>query len=241
MLDIELGGVSMRLSTHPRVWSPTSFARSFAAHLAPRIQSGAAVLELGLGGGVLSILAGDRGADVTGLDINADAVRVTTENWAAHGLVVRADRFRQSDRFSSLRDDERFDLVWSNPPVLPSLPDVAATGTRDDFEVAGDEGRLVLDAMLEQSGAYLRDGGEILTIATSLQGWRETEARLQAHWASWDVVEHLELALTDECGPPYLAYWQKRTAQDGQRRVWQREGDATWWHDVWILAAREPR
>jgi len=234
------GDTTLSLATHPRAWSPTSFAASFAVHLADAVQPGQRVLELGLGTGVLSILAGVRGADVTGLDINPDAVRLTAENWAHHGLPERADRFRVSDRFAALSTDERFDRIWSNPPVLPDIG-APPTGDRDDFEVAGDEGRLVLDAMLDEAGRWLAPEGRMLTIATSLQGRDRTRALLEARWSEHRILAHHELALTDECGPAYIAYWRARSADDGARRVFQRPGDPTWWHDVWILEARGPR
>lgn len=240
-IDITLAGVAMRLQTHPRVWSPTAFAHNLAEHLVPYLQPDANVLELGLGCGVLSILAGARGAAVSGLDINPDAVRLTAENWARHGLPESANRFQLSDRFAALEDDARFDLVWSNPPVLPRLEGLPPTGDRDDFEVAGPTGRLVLDAMITQAGRYVHPDGQIVTIATSLQGQQQTETLLNAHWQSWRYLAHLKLALTDECGPAYLKWWQERTAEDGQRRVFQEPGDPTWWHDVWILHAAAPR
>ena len=123
--------------------------------------------------------------------------------------------------------------------MLPAIGE-PKTGGRDDFEVAGEGGRLVLDAVLTQAPAFLKPGGRILTIATSLQGQRETEALLNEHFPTWSYVEHLELALTDECGPPYIAWWLAQTEADGQRRVFQHDGDATWWHDVWVLSAEVP-
>ncbi|MEN0066677.1 MAG: methyltransferase [Myxococcota bacterium] len=230
----------MQLQTHPKVWSPTAFAERFAEELVRHLEAGQSVLELGVGTGVLSILSARRGAEVSALDINPDAIALADENWAAQDLPIRPDRFRHSDRFSALQDDERFDLIFSNPPVLPAIgePD---TGTRDDFEVAGDHGRLVLDAMITESGRWLAPNGRMLTIATSLQGWRESEARLNAHWHEWEVVRDVQLALTDECGPAYIAWWQAQTEADGQRRVYQQEGNPTWWHDVWFLLAKRPK
>lgn len=237
--SIELEGVKMRLAIHPKVWRPTTFAQNFARHLAPLITPDLVALELGLGSGVLSILGAQLGADITGLDINPDAVQVTSQNWEGAGLPEKSDRFRISDRFTALQSHEQFDLIWSNPPVLPKLPEIKATNDRNDFEVAGDHGRLVLDAVLTQSGALLRDGGQILTISTSLQGKAKTEALLDAHWGEWSYLEHLELALTDECGPPYIDWWLARTAEDGQERIYRRHG--SWWHSVWIVSASRPK
>jgi len=235
---LEIAGRTLDLRAHPRVWAPTSFARTFAPELLARVERGARVLELGVGSGVLSILAGLEGAEVTALDINPDALELAAVNWAANGLPARADRFRHSDRFAAVAEGERFDLVFSNPPVLPAIG-APHTGTRDDFEVAGEDGRRVLDAMLERAGPLLAPGGRMLTIATSLQGWPGTEQRLKRHWGRYRVVQHHTLALTEECGPAYLEHWHARSREDGLRRVY--EQDAEQWHDVWILEASEPR
>jgi len=57
------GDLEIAIGLHPLVWAPTSFARSFAPHLAQLIEPGDRVLELGIGSGVLSILAAKLGAE----------------------------------------------------------------------------------------------------------------------------------------------------------------------------------
>jgi release factor glutamine methyltransferase len=239
---MEFAGQSLQLESDPRVWEPTSFARHLAPHLKARVEPGRRVLDVGTGSGVLSVLCGLWGAEVVGLDINERAVQLSARNWESNGL-ARADRFRRSDRFDALSTHERssFDLVVSNPPVLPAMGEVVRTGTRDDFEVAGDEGRLVLDAVLTQASAWLCDGGSLLTMATSLQGWSATRRKLDAHWGEWSVLETLELELTPECTDVFVNWWRSRQERDGERRVHRKDSDHAWLHDVWVIAARLPR
>ncbi len=243
-LRLVFGDIAITLDLPPLVWAPTGFARTMAQHLAAVIEPGDRVLELGLGSGVLAILAAKLGAAaVTGLDINDQAIATATRNWAANGLEPAAADFRHADLFGGLSaaDHGRFDLIVSNPPVLPMLdaaPAPRAPASRDDFEIAGRDGRRVLDAVIGSGGRFVKPGGRLLTIATSLQGWPETEALLAAHWQRWEIRQTLAMELTEECTPPFLAYWQDRTRADGRRRVY-RDGDR-WLHDVWFVCARDP-
>ena len=198
------------------------------------------MLELGLGSGVLSILAAKLGAaSVTGLDINPQAVATARDNWQANGLAPEMADFRESDLFDAMGSEEfgRFDLVISNPPVLPVIGDeVQPPQSRLDFEVSGRDGRRLLDAVLRGGGRYLAPGGCLLTIATSLQGWQETEDLLATHWRQWEVRQTVSMELTEECTPSYMAYWRQRESEGGRQRFYLREGLAL--HEVWFLSAR---
>ena len=102
--------------------------------LAPREDSGAVidlalemaqtngmsrVLDLGTGSGILllTLLAERAGASGIGIDLSRDATMMARFNSERLGLADRAE-FLTSDWFSSVT--ERFDLVVSNPPYIPS-------------------------------------------------------------------------------------------------------------------------
>ena len=159
-------------------------------------------------------------------------------NWQRNGLPAKGARFHQSSMFSALdADSARFDLVWSNPPVLPLVDVIDQTvNDRDGFEVAGVDGRSVLDGMLSQAKGKLSPDGRMLTIATSLQGWRETARLLDSFWTSHTILMELELELTDECGPLYVDWWLAQEVLDGEARIY-RQGHA-WFHKVWFIEAR---
>lgn len=241
-VTFNFNAITISLNLNPQVWAPTSFAQNMASHLANWIQPGDRVLELGLGSGVLAILAAKLGArQVTGLDINPQAIELATDNWQRNGLAIENANFLRSDRLQALPDTEKgqFDLIFSNPPVLPMLAEVnQIQNTRDDFEIAGKDGRALLDTVLSQTGVYLKPNGQLLTIATSLQGWEETERLLNTYWQRWEICQTVAMALTEECTQPYIDYWQQRQQADGRQRIYRQAG--VYLHDVWFLHAQQP-
>ena len=79
------------------------------------------VLEIGTGSGAiaLSLLGEDPFHRVVATDLSADALDVASANARALGLEGRIE-FRQGDCFDPLEAGERFDVIVSNPPYIPS-------------------------------------------------------------------------------------------------------------------------
>jgi release factor glutamine methyltransferase len=78
----------------------------------------ASLLEVGCGAGLISVLAAQRGARVTALDINAAAVACTAANARNNGVVVDAV---VSDLFDAL-SPRSFDIVVVTPPYFQADP-----------------------------------------------------------------------------------------------------------------------
>lgn len=77
------------------------------------------VLDIGTGSGCIACtLANRTDAVVLGVDISSDALRIALDNVTRLGINNRAV-FRKSDLFSKIRDDEKFDMIISNPPYIP--------------------------------------------------------------------------------------------------------------------------
>ena len=77
------------------------------------------VLDVGTGSGCIACtIAKKTNATVLGVDISSDALRVALDNVTALGINNKAV-FRKSDLFSKIHDNEKFDIIVSNPPYIP--------------------------------------------------------------------------------------------------------------------------
>lgn len=77
------------------------------------------VLDIGTGSGCIACtIAKQTDATVLGVDISSDALRIALDNVTQLGINNRAV-FRKSDLFSKVREEEKFDIIISNPPYIP--------------------------------------------------------------------------------------------------------------------------
>ena len=78
-------------------------------------------LDFGTGTGCIAIAlaAKSPNAKIIALDISSEAIALAKENAARNSVAERIE-FLQGDGFSALAKQERFDLIISNPPYIPS-------------------------------------------------------------------------------------------------------------------------
>lgn len=76
-------------------------------------------LDIGTGTGCIAcVIAKLTSAQVLGVDVSMDALRVALDNASKLNLNNRAI-FRKSDVFSNVKHGEKFDIIISNPPYIP--------------------------------------------------------------------------------------------------------------------------
>ena len=77
------------------------------------------VLDMCTGSGCIAcMIAKLTNSQVMGVDISTEAIHTAFKNMERFGLFNRAI-FRKSDIYSKIREDEKFDLIVSNPPYIP--------------------------------------------------------------------------------------------------------------------------
>ncbi|MFP5460724.1 MAG: peptide chain release factor N(5)-glutamine methyltransferase [Gammaproteobacteria bacterium] len=138
----------------------TEVAVRWACCAAPQ---GGRVLDLGTGSGAIAVSIALERPDlaVEATDASPVAVEIATRN--AQALGAPALRVRQGDWYAALDEDERFDLIVSNPPYLAAGdPHLALGDLRHEPPSAltdGADGLRALAAIVAGAAARLRTGG----------------------------------------------------------------------------------
>ena len=80
------------------------------------------ILDIGIGSGCISCALAkkllEKNIEILGIDISSDALITALDNINSLNL-ERKVIVRKSDLFSKIRDNEKFDLIISNPPYIP--------------------------------------------------------------------------------------------------------------------------
>lgn len=76
-------------------------------------------LDVGTGSGCIACsIAKNTQCQIIGIDISIEALNIALDNASMLNLYNKAI-FRKSDIFSNIKDDEKFDIIISNPPYIP--------------------------------------------------------------------------------------------------------------------------
>ena len=104
---------------HPRFFFSSAILCEFVGSLDLHHKT---FLEIGCGSGVVSMEACRKGATVTAVDINPEAVLTTRENFAANFTGLQNVEVVVSDLFENIRA-RRFDFIVVNPPYYFRKPE----------------------------------------------------------------------------------------------------------------------
>lgn len=137
---------------------------------------GSSVLDLCTGSGIVAVSAARAGAgQVVAVDVTRRAVLTARWNGVLNGERVQG---RRGDLYTAV-GDQRFDLIASNPPYLPSEADDPVQGPARAWE-GGVDGRAFVDRLIAGAPAHLRPGGSLVVLHSSLCGWEATEEHMRA-------------------------------------------------------------
>jgi release factor glutamine methyltransferase len=125
------------------------------------------ILDLGVGSGVISVTVAAElpNAEITALDISEGAIAVARVNAEVNGVADRIE-FRQSDLFSALTENDKFDLILSNPPYIPDreyddLPPEVLADPKISL-LGGKQGMDIIQYLIDNAPKYLKAHGKLM-------------------------------------------------------------------------------
>lgn len=154
----------LRFNVYENVYEPSEDTFLFAENL--DVKAGDNVIEVGSGCGILSILAAKKASNVLAIDINPYAIRCAKEN-AILNKIDNKISFIQSDLFSFMKNDAKFDSILFNAPYLPSEGDETSSWIGRAW-AGGKTGRQVIDRFIPETPKHLNPKGRILLLQSSL-------------------------------------------------------------------------
>ncbi len=157
------------------VYEPSEDTFLFAENI--DVKNGDHVMDIGTGCGILGIIAAKKASNVIAVDVNPYAVHCAKEN-AVLNKVHNSMSFIQTDLFSALNTNIRFDLILFNAPYLPSEEKEMDSWIGRAW-AGGKTGRQVIDRFIPNSPSYLKSSGRILLLQSSLSNVEATLRRFE--------------------------------------------------------------
>ncbi len=156
-----------------------------------------AFCEVGIGSGCIavSILHQLKSARAVGLDISPKALEIARKNAATHAVLNRLE-LKTSDIFEVL-NEEKFDLIASNPPYIPidAIKDLQPE-VRDFepiFALTDDkDGLSIVEKIVVESPKYLKENGFLLMEIGFGQAERAREMFPAEIWRGVEILPDLQ-------------------------------------------------
>jgi release factor glutamine methyltransferase len=153
--------------------------------------------EVGIGSGCIavSILHKIKTARAIGLDISPKALEIAAGNAATHEVSNRLE-LKISDVFEVLQN-EKFDLIISNPPYIPSEEIENLQAEVRDFEpiialTDGDDGLSIIEKIIVESPKFLNKEGFLLLEIGFGQADKVREIFEQEIWRVVEILPDLQ-------------------------------------------------
>ena len=159
----------LELKTDPRVLIPRPetevLVQEVLDWVSARGGSVGCVWDMGTGTGAVALSLAAEGACTKALatDVSPEALSVATDNAERHGLSGVVE-FREGSLFGPLTEEERFDVIVSNPPYIAEGEKAELQPEVRDWEpaealFAGDDGLDVIRGLVAGAPERLRAGG----------------------------------------------------------------------------------
>lgn len=184
MVEIEYRNARVKLGPSDLVYEPAEDSFLLADVALGEAEPGMRILEIGAGSGFVSAVlkANINGIRIFATEINPHAARCAKANGVE---VIRADLF---NGLKSGCRGASFDLILFNPPYLPTSEDEKVPGWLNYAFDGGTSGRETLDRFLGKVRGYLKPGGKVLVLISSITGLEAVKEKMMRSGFEVDIV-----------------------------------------------------
>ncbi len=193
MVEIEYGKIRVKLGDTDLVYEPAEDSFLLAEAAFKEAKPGMHILEVGTGSGFVSavLLANLKDISLVATEINPHAARCAKANGVE---VIRTDLFRG---INPVNPEILFDLILFNPPYLPTSREERVPGWLNYAFDGGISGRETLDRFLDEVRNYLRPGGKILVLISSITGLGDVKDKMEKLGFAVDIVERKKVSFEE--------------------------------------------
>jgi len=193
MVEIEYRKARIKLGHTDLVYEPAEDSFLLADAALKEAKAGMRILEIGTGSGFVSavLLANLKDIRLVATEINPHAARCAKINGVE---VILTDLFKA---LKSRRPETRFDLILFNPPYLPTSREEKVPGWLNYAFDGGTSGRETLDRFLDEVRDYLKPGGEILVLISSITGLDPVKEKMEKLGFAADVVARKKVSFEE--------------------------------------------
>jgi len=156
------------------VQPPKAGSRFFCRHLV--VSAGERVLEIGAGLGLAAVLAARAGARVVATDVVPEAVEAIRLNARLNGVEIDA---RLGDCYAPVAG-ERFDLICTNPPQMPTPPGRERHDAAAAADNGGHDGWEMIERVLDGAREHLHPGGRVIFTIFAFLGRKRAFVALES-------------------------------------------------------------
>jgi release factor glutamine methyltransferase len=193
MVEIEYEKARVKLEDSNCVYEPAEDSFLLADAALKEAGPGMRILEVGTGSGFVSavLLANLKDIYLLATEINPHAACCAKANGVE---VIRTDFFRG---VKSGKTESCFDLILFNPPYLPTSKDEKVPGWLNYAFDGGISGRETLDRFLDEVKDYLKPGGKILVLISSITGLGAVMEKMKGLGFKADIIERKKVSFEE--------------------------------------------
>lgn len=150
------------------------------------------ILDIGTGSGCIACTIANRtNAVVLGVDISSDALRIALDNVTRLGINNRAV-FRKSDLYDKIREEEKFDMIISNPPYIPKgTPLEPEVMHEPEIALFADENGLALYRKIVMDAPIHLNKGGWLIFELGIGESKEVKSSMDEYFEDVNIIKDL--------------------------------------------------